>query len=152
MDCSLSGSSIHGIFQARVLEWIAMSFSRISSRPRNRIQVSLIAGRRFTVWATREALLENNAVVKKKKKNQIIHKSLKQQWVSFLACFHHWSVPHKQASVVFVFYFFPWLPFNNILVDWFLVWLLESIDFLYKRWRENISQKTNIRVFLVAQW
>ena len=36
MDCSLSGSSIHGIFQARVLEWIAISFSRGSSRPRNR--------------------------------------------------------------------------------------------------------------------
>ena len=35
MDCSLSGSSIHGIFQARVLEWIAISFSRGSSRPRN---------------------------------------------------------------------------------------------------------------------
>ena len=55
MDCSLSGSSIHGIFQARVLEWIAISFSRGSSRPRNRTRVSRIAGRCFTVWATREA-------------------------------------------------------------------------------------------------
>jgi len=55
MDCSLSGSSIHGIFQARVLEWIAISFSRESSRPRNRTQVSHVASRRFTVWATREA-------------------------------------------------------------------------------------------------
>ena len=35
MDCSLSGSSIHGIFQARVLEWVAISFSRGPSRPRN---------------------------------------------------------------------------------------------------------------------
>ena len=35
MDCSLSGSSVHGIFQARVLEWIAFSFSRGPSRPRN---------------------------------------------------------------------------------------------------------------------
>ena len=49
MDCSLSGSSIHGIFQANELEWIAISFSRGSSRPRNRTQVSCIAGRRFTV-------------------------------------------------------------------------------------------------------
>ena len=47
MDCSLSGSSVHGIFQARVLEWIAISFSRGSSRPRNRTQVSRIAGRHF---------------------------------------------------------------------------------------------------------
>ena len=49
MDCSLLGSSVHGIFQARVLEWIAISFSRGSSRPRNRTWVSHIAGRRFTV-------------------------------------------------------------------------------------------------------
>ena len=55
MDCSLSGFSVHGIFQARVLEWIAVSFSRGSSWPRNRTRVSCIAGRRFTVWATREA-------------------------------------------------------------------------------------------------
>ena len=49
MDCSLSGSSVHGIFQARLLEWIAISFSRGSSRPRNRTPVSRIAGRCFTV-------------------------------------------------------------------------------------------------------
>ena len=55
MDCSLSGSSIHGIFQARMLESIAISFSRGSSWPRDRMRVSHIAGRRFTVWATREA-------------------------------------------------------------------------------------------------
>ena len=52
MDYSLSGSSVHGIFQARVLEWIAISFSRGSFQPRNRTWVSLIAGRRFTIWAT----------------------------------------------------------------------------------------------------
>ena len=49
MDCSLSGSSIHGIFQARVLEWVAISFSRESSRPRDRTQVSRIVDRRFNV-------------------------------------------------------------------------------------------------------
>ena len=52
MDCSLSGSSVHGIFQARVLEWIAISFSKGSSRPRNQTRVSSIAGRFFTSWAT----------------------------------------------------------------------------------------------------
>ena len=56
MDCSLSASSIHWIFQARVLEWIAIYFSRGSSQPRYQTQVSRIAGRRFTFWATREAL------------------------------------------------------------------------------------------------
>ena len=57
MDCSLSGSSVHGIFQARLLEWIAISFSRGSSQPRNWTQVSHTAGRFFTVWATRQAHL-----------------------------------------------------------------------------------------------
>ena len=55
IDCSLPGSSVHGIFQAIVLEWIAISFSRGSSQPRARTQVSRIVDRRVTVWATREA-------------------------------------------------------------------------------------------------
>ena len=55
MDCSLPGSSVHGIFQARVLEWVAFSFFRGSSWPRDWTQVSRIAGRHFTIWATREA-------------------------------------------------------------------------------------------------
>ena len=48
MDCSLPGSSAHGILQARVLEWVAISFSRGASRPRDRAQVSCIAGRLST--------------------------------------------------------------------------------------------------------
>ena len=56
MDCSLPGSSVHGIFQARVLEWVAISFSRGSSRLRDWTLVSCIAGRHFTIWATREVL------------------------------------------------------------------------------------------------
>ena len=55
MDCNLPGSSVDGIFQARVLEWVAISFSRGSSRPRNWTRVSCNAGRPFTVWATKEA-------------------------------------------------------------------------------------------------
>ena len=48
MNCSLPGFSVHGIFQARILEWVATSFSRVSSQPRNRCQVSHIAGGFFT--------------------------------------------------------------------------------------------------------
>ena len=55
MDCSLLGSSIHGILQARILEWVAISFSRASSQPRDGIWVSGIAGRHFTLWASRES-------------------------------------------------------------------------------------------------
>ena len=55
VDCSPPGSSVHGIPQARILEWVAIPFSRGSSWPRDQIQVFLIAGRFFTTWATREA-------------------------------------------------------------------------------------------------
>ena len=55
MDCSLPGSSVHGILQERTLEWIAISFSRGLFRPRNQTQVSWTSGIFFTNWATREA-------------------------------------------------------------------------------------------------
>ena len=55
VDCSPPGSSVLGILQARILQWVAISFSRGSSRPRDRTQVSRIAGRRFNLWATGEA-------------------------------------------------------------------------------------------------
>ena len=54
--CSLPGSSVHRVFQARILEWVAISFSKGSSWTRDRIQVSWISGR-FIVWVTREALI-----------------------------------------------------------------------------------------------
>ena len=57
MDCSLPGSSVHGIFQAIVLEWIAISFSRGYCWPRDRTRVSHIVDRCFTVWATREVYM-----------------------------------------------------------------------------------------------
>ena len=54
-DYSPPGSSVHGILQARTLEWVVISFSRGSSWTRDRTPVSSVAGRRFTLWATREA-------------------------------------------------------------------------------------------------
>ena len=60
--CSPPGSSVHGIFQASILEWVAISFSRGSSRPRDRTWVSHTAGRCFTLWATND----------KKKKSMIL--------------------------------------------------------------------------------
>ena len=53
MDCSLPGFSVHGILQARILERVAISFSRGPSWPRDRTQVSRIVSRRLTLWATR---------------------------------------------------------------------------------------------------
>ena len=54
VQCGPPGSSVHGILQARILEWVVFPFSRGFSWPRNQTQVSSIAGRLFTIWATRE--------------------------------------------------------------------------------------------------
>ena len=67
MDCSPPGSSVHGVLQARILEWVAIPFSRGSSQPRDRTQVSCIAGGFFTSWATREAQKVCKQLANKKK-------------------------------------------------------------------------------------
>ena len=54
--CSLPGSSVHGILQARILEWVALPSFRGSSQPRDQTRVSCFAGRFLTTWATRVAL------------------------------------------------------------------------------------------------
>ena len=53
--CGPLDYTVHGIPQARILEWVAFPFSRGSSQPRDQTQVSCIAGRFFTSWAMREA-------------------------------------------------------------------------------------------------
>ena len=57
MDCSRPGSSVHGILQARILKWVAMPSSKSSSQPKDRTQISCIAGRFFTIWASRVYIL-----------------------------------------------------------------------------------------------
>ena len=63
VDCSLSGSFVHGIFQARILEWVAISFSRGSSQPRAQTQVSCVSciGRRilyyYATWEDHKYML-----------------------------------------------------------------------------------------------
>jgi len=54
VDYNPPGNSVHGILQARILKWVAMPFSRGSSQPRDQTLVSCIAGRFFTISATRE--------------------------------------------------------------------------------------------------
>ena len=64
-DCSPPGSSVHGIFQTRILEWVAMPSCRGSSQPRDRTWVCHIAGGFCTIWATREALKNYTVVTPK---------------------------------------------------------------------------------------
>ena len=77
MDCSPPGSSVHGILQARILEWVAISFSRGSSRPKDQTQVSLIAGRFFTIQPPGKPSLSLN--------NHISANSLQTSLCQFLA-------------------------------------------------------------------
>ena len=58
MVCSQPSSSVHGIIRARILQWVAIPFSRGSSRPRDQTQVSGVAGIYFTIWATREVSVQ----------------------------------------------------------------------------------------------
>ena len=56
--CDPMDYTVHGILQAKILEWLAIPFSRESSKPRDQTQVSRIAGGFFTSWATREAQIK----------------------------------------------------------------------------------------------
>ena len=95
MDCSLSGSSILGIFQARVLEWIATFFSRGSSQPRNWTQVSLIAGRSFTTWATREATGDIH--------KQVLKEGIVQVTILNIGLYEKWSwLNHFKAIALYL--------------------------------------------------
>ena len=64
VDCHPPGSSVHRILQARILEWVAILFSRESSQPKDQTQVSCIADRFFTIWANREARVSRTVVLK----------------------------------------------------------------------------------------
>ena len=63
LDCSLPGSSVHGILQARILEWVTISFSRASSLSRDQTWVFYMTGRFSTFWATREALTTEGSIL-----------------------------------------------------------------------------------------
>ena len=85
MDCSLPGSSVHGILQARTLKWIAIPFSGGSSWPKDRARVSCSAGRFFIVWATRDALIYpqyNNSKHSRLEYNNRVSKYMKQRKIN----------------------------------------------------------------------
>ena len=66
MDCSPPASSVHGIFQARILEWVAISFSRGSSPPRNWTCFSCIGRKVFYHWATKGSPSEREGEMNRK--------------------------------------------------------------------------------------
>ena len=116
MDCSLPGSSVHRILQASILEWITIPFSRGSSLPRDWTWISCIAGRFFTVWATREAIGSNREVIgrsqanntkaiwERRTPNKSNHKGILQPLVSILLLTiwpHCWTCQRNVCTVAF---------------------------------------------------
>ena len=97
MDYSLPGSSVHGILQARILKWVAISFSRGSSQPRDWIQVSCIVGRRFTIWATREAHSSMVGLIATSfKRSYTIHRFIAPR-APAPAAVHCWPIPPQET-------------------------------------------------------
>ena len=90
MDCGLQGSSVHVIFQARVLEWVAISSSRGSSWPRDWTQVYCIAGRCFTIRVTRELVWR---FLKRTKNRTTISSVQSRSWVQLFAT--PWAAAHQ---------------------------------------------------------
>ena len=80
MGYSPPGPSVRGILQARILQWVAISFSRGSSRPRDRTEDSCIAGRFLIIWGTREVLEQWRPLFKYSKVPQASRKT--EFWVN----------------------------------------------------------------------
>ena len=99
MDSSLPGSSVHRIFQARILEWAAIPYSRESSQPTDQTQVSRITGRLFTVWATMEVLQNTDG-------NKTHLLGARKQWVNICKMLGAESDMKEATSVFFLFEIF----------------------------------------------
>ena len=88
MNCSLPGSSVHGILWARILEWVAIPFFMVSSWPRDQTYISHTAGRFFTSWATREAHFYIRCMYIDECKIFFLHWSFYNYVVSFFIFLH----------------------------------------------------------------
>ena len=93
VDCSSTGFPVHGILQARILEWVAIPYSRGSSWPRDRTWFTYISGRFFTIWACREAPI--NCVTHSKSLNLLdflLCEMRKLKWMGWglFSCEIHW--------------------------------------------------------------
>ena len=142
MDCSPSGSPFYGILQARTLEWVAISFPRKSSWSWDWTQVSRIAGRFFTISATREAferLLESTrslCVYRLKRKSRFtgfrskggtVWGELRRQPVPGLYCFQLPQGGLTDSILTFFFFFFKKFPMWTIFtvfIDFVTILLL----------------------------
>ena len=94
--CDPMNYTVHGILQARILEWVTFPFSRGSSQPRDQTQVSHIAGGFFTSWVTREAHKPRQHI--KKQRHYLANKGLSSQSFGFSSSdVWMWELDHKES-------------------------------------------------------
>ena len=93
MECSLPGSSVHGILQARILKWVATLFSRVSSQPRDQTQVSCIAGR----LSTREVRDNPRQHIKKQRCHFADKGTYTQNYSFFVSQVQLWKLDHTEG-------------------------------------------------------
>ena len=133
MDCSPPVSSVRGFLQAEILEWVAIPFSRGSLQLREQAQVSCIAGGFFTIWATREALLDETSPQRKCIPSLSQHiLQIVQQFINFLNDQKLWaSFCPQEAS------FLEWYAFLGVCCSFCLGWTV--LDFLPRTFYESLS-------------
>ena len=133
MDCSAPVSSVHGFLQAEILEWVAFPFSRGSSQLRDQAQVSCTAGGFFTIWATREALLDETSPQRKciPSLSQYILQIV-QQFINFLNDQKLWASFFPQEAS-----FLEWYAFLGVCCSFCLGWT--ALDFLPRTFYESVS-------------
>ena len=142
MDWSLPGSSVHGILQARTVEWVAVPFSRGSSQFRDQTQVSCIAGRFFTVWVTKVAYIRDglslNSSVFSGSLNQCPENAAAK---SLKSCPTLWD-PIDSSP--------PGSPVPGILQARTLDWVAISFSNAWK-WKVKVKLPSRVRLF-VTPW
>ena len=144
MDCSLPGSSVRGILQARILEWIAISFSRGSSWPRDWTQVSRIAGRHFTDWPWifyRIKMFENYSTSQFQGTSLVAQtvKHLSTMWESWVWALG-WEDPLEKEMAIHsstVAWKIPWTEEPGTLQSMGLQRVGHDWEWLHFRWRKS---------------
>ena len=166
MDCSLPGSSLHGILQARVLEWVAISFSRGSSRPRDRTRVSRIPGRGFNLWATREVICIcytfcNCPTRRHRQVASVVSDSVRPHGLQPTRLLRPWDSPDKntgvgchfllQLSHSFCFCFFSIL-FSVCISVWGVYKDISSCSVILALAMSSLLMSPSKTFFILVQW
>ena len=130
MACIPLSSYICGILQARIVEWVAIPFSKGSSWPRDQTQVSLIAARFFTFWAIREAFIR-----------YMIYKFFSHSGLAFLLC---WGFPLLFKNLL------AWCCPRCLISFLLLLLLVLCKKSSLKTYVKDLAPKVSFRSFMVS--